>query len=71
MSNGSETANYYPTFGVISLAEVYRLDEAKARLGWTDSALRSAKRQGLRVLKCGKRRYLTGKEIFRFLESCE
>jgi hypothetical protein len=55
--------------GVISIQELYRIEEAKARLGWSDSALRAAKRRGLQVIVCGKRRYVTGNEIFRFLES--
>ena len=55
--------------GVISVHEVYRIEEAKARLGWSDSALRAAKRRGLKVMTCGKRRYVTGKEILRFLEN--
>ena len=55
--------------GVISVLEVYRVEEAKARLGWTDSGLRAAKRRGLKLIACGKRRYVTGKEIVRFLES--
>ncbi len=54
--------------GVISVLELYRVEEAKARLGWTDSALRAAKRRGLSLIACGKRRYVTGKEILRFLE---
>ena len=53
----------------ISLLEVYRIDDAKRRLGWSDSALRAAKRRGLRLLASGKRRYVTGKEILRFLQS--
>ena len=55
--------------GVISSLETYTIDEARARLRWTDSALRAAKRRGLRLLKCGKRSYVTGDEIRRFLES--
>jgi hypothetical protein len=55
--------------GLISTHEVYRLDEAKRRLGWSDSAYLAARRQGLRVLVCGKRRYLSGTELLRFLES--
>lgn len=55
--------------GVISVLELYRIEEAKARLGWSDSALRAAKRRGLTVIVCGKRRYVTGKEILRFLEN--
>ncbi|HEV2972372.1 MAG TPA: hypothetical protein VGY55_20530 [Pirellulales bacterium] len=49
--------------------EVYTLEEAKRRMRWTDSALRAAKRRGLRLLGCGKRRYVTGREIIRFLLS--
>jgi hypothetical protein len=55
--------------GVISVFELYRIEEAKARLAWSDSALRAAKRHGLKLITCGKRRYITGKEILRFLES--
>lgn len=54
--------------GVISLHEIYTLREARGRLGWTESALRSARRGGLKFLVCGKRRYVTGQEILRFLE---
>jgi hypothetical protein len=55
--------------GVISVNELYTLAEAKLRLRWTDAALRAAKRRGLRLLACGKRRYLAGDEIVRFLKS--
>ena len=55
--------------GVVSQLELYSISEARARLDWSDSAFRSAKRQGLRVLTCGKRKYVSGKEIFRFLLS--
>ena len=70
-SHGSDTqsASRPVSPGVISTLEVYRIDEAKRRLGWTDSALRAAKRRGLKVLASGKRRYVTGTEILRFLES--
>lgn len=54
---------------VISLLEVYGIEEAKRRLGWTTAAFRAAKRRGLRILACGKRRYVTGREIVRFLEA--
>ena len=56
----------YP--GVISLTEIYALDEAKRRLRWTESAMRAARRRGLKLLTSGKRRYVTGQEILRFLE---
>jgi hypothetical protein len=57
----------YP--GVISTAEFYTIQEAKWRLGWSDSALRAAKRRGLTVLACGKRRYVTGLALLQFLEN--
>ena len=57
----------YPA--VISVLEVYGIEEAKRRLGWTTAAFRAAKRRGLRVLVCGKRRYLAGREVVRFLEA--
>ena len=55
--------------GVISIHEIYTLDEARRRLRWTDSSMRAARRRGLKLLTCGKRKYLTGQEIQRFLES--
>ncbi|BBO33459.1 hypothetical protein PLANPX_3071 [Lacipirellula parvula] len=61
-----------PTFfvgGVISIHELYSVDEAKRRLGWTDSAYRAATRRGLNVMESGKRRYISGQEIIRFLSS--
>jgi hypothetical protein len=58
----------YP--GIISASELYALDEARRRLRWTESAMRAARRRGLRLLRCGKRRYVTGAELIRFLETC-
>ncbi|REJ92495.1 MAG: hypothetical protein DWQ35_12080 [Planctomycetota bacterium] len=55
--------------GVISILETYTLDEARRRLRWTESSMRSARRRGLRLLQCGKRKYVTGREIVRFLEN--
>jgi hypothetical protein len=61
-------ADHRPTSGVISLYELYTIDEAKRRLSWSDSAFRAAKRRGLAVLASGKLRYVTGVSILRFLE---
>lgn len=55
--------------GVISTVEIYTLREAKARLGWTDSAYRAARRRGLEVIRDGKRAYIAGQEIQRYLAS--
>lgn len=55
--------------GVISILEIYTIDEARRRLRWSDSALRAAKRRGLQVVRSGKRGYVTGREIVRFISS--
>jgi hypothetical protein len=49
--------------GPISANELYPLDVACGRLGWSPAALRSAKRRGLPVHRCGRRAYLLGAEI--------
>ena len=67
--DGTRTPTPVNDGGPISISEIYRLEDAKRRLGWSDSALRAAKRRGLRLLACGKRRYVTGTEVLRFLES--
>lgn len=54
--------------GVLALDEFYTIKEAQSRLGWSDAALRAAKRRGLKLLRSGKRRYVTGQEILRFLQ---
>lgn len=54
--------------GVVSTVEFYTLAEGKRRMGWTDSAYRSARRAGLQVLTLGKRRYVTGQALLTFLE---
>lgn len=59
----------YP--GVISVHELYTLEEARRRLRWTESAMRAARRRGLRLLSCGKRKYVSGREIVRFLEELQ
>ena len=55
--------------GVISVHELYTLEEARKRLRWTESSMRAARRRGLRLLSSGKRKYVTGREIIRFLEN--
>ena len=67
--NNSGSPAAYP--GVISVHELYTLEEAKRRLRWTESALRTARRRGLKLLYCGKRKYASGKEIIRFLEGLQ
>jgi hypothetical protein len=69
MAKEQERPPAYP--GVISVHELYTLEEARKRLRWTESALRAARRRGLKLLSCGKRKYLSGKEIVRFLETLQ
>lgn len=47
---------------------LYRLDELKARMGWSDSALRAAKQRGLKVRRDGKRAYLMGEDVISYLK---
>lgn len=55
------------TPGFISAHELYALDEFKARMRWTMSAYRSARRKGLPVIEEGKRRYVDGSDAIRYL----
>jgi hypothetical protein len=53
--------------GVISSDVVYRLDEAKARMGWRDAAFRAAVRAGLKVHRVGKRLYVLGADLIAYV----
>jgi len=54
--------------GVIRADELYTLEELQQRLQAGEWALRMARRGGLRMLKLGKRKYVKGSEVIRFLE---
>jgi len=53
--------------GAILSDALYRLDEAAARLGWGGHALRAARRRGLKIHRCGKRGYVTGRDLLSFV----
>jgi hypothetical protein len=53
--------------GSVSINEVYRVDEIKRRMGWSDAAFRAAKRRGLKVCRDGKRVYVSGREVMEYL----
>lgn len=55
--------------GVIIPGVLYRLDEAKLRMGWQDAAFRAARRAGLKTYSAGKRLYLLGSDIVDFVTS--
>lgn len=59
------------TAGAIIPDAIYRLDEAKARMGWKDSAFRAAVRAGLRVYRSGKRIYVLGTDLVAFVTKGE
>jgi hypothetical protein len=53
--------------GVVLLGAIYTVGELKRRLGWSDAALRAARRRGLRVLRTGKRAFVAGNDLLEFL----
>jgi hypothetical protein len=56
-----------PAGGSIAPNLLYRLDEAKARLGWRDAAYRAAVRAGLTVYRSGKRAFILGSDIIAYI----
>ena len=66
---GNSDSNYAGAPGVISVTEIYHVEEAKLHLRWTDSAYRAARRRGLAVIQDGKRVYITGLAIQRYFET--
>lgn len=57
------------TPGEVHPGVLYRADEMKSRMGWSDSALRSARRRGLKVRRDGKRAYILGEDVIAYLKS--
>ena len=53
--------------GSIAPAALYRLDEAKSRMGWRDAGFRAAVRAGLKVHRAGKRLYVLGSDLIAFV----
>ncbi len=47
---------------------LYRADELKGRMGWSDSALRAARRRGLVVRREGKRAYVLGEDVIDYIK---
>lgn len=66
-NGGSQLVTLKAAPGAISRDEVYRADEAKARMGWRDAGFRAACRRGLKVHRCGKRTYVTGAALLDFV----
>ena len=61
----------YQRPGAVIDDATYTLPELKARLGWSEQAFRTARRQGLRVHRAGRQGFVTGRDFREFLESIE
>lgn len=57
--------------GSVDPDTLYRLDEAKARMGWRDAAFRAAVRAGLKTHRSGKRLYVLGSDLIAFITKGE
>ena len=55
--------------GEILLNAMYRADELKSRMGWSDAAFRAAKGRGLKVRREGKRVYIFGSDVIEYLKT--
>jgi hypothetical protein len=67
--HGREQLPRHYTPGEVHPSVLYRADELKARMGWSDSAFRSARRRGLKVRYDGKRAYVLGEDVISYLKS--
>lgn len=56
--------------GVIKAGAVYTLPEFMGRTGFSKSAMREARRKGLKVRRIGKRGFVLGKDAIEFIEAC-
>lgn len=63
----TSTARIVPP-GAITGDELYTLDEIRQRLGLGVAAMRSARRQGLRVRRIGRRGFVLGKDLISYVD---
>ena len=54
---------------LIAADELYRMDEAQERLGLGVAAMRTARKNGLRVCYLGGRAFVSGRELIRYIKS--
>lgn len=55
----------------INPTELLTLDELRDRFGLGTAAMRTARRQGLKVRQVGRRRFVLGKDLLDFVERRE
>jgi len=64
----TKSTKYIPAVpGAILHDALYTIQEAAARLGWGGHAFRAARKNGLKVHRCGKRGYVTGADLMAFI----
>ena len=56
------------TPGVIDAAQAYTIAEFRRRMGIGDFAMRQLRRDGLRVVEIGRKRFILGRSWLKFLE---
>lgn len=54
--------------GVVSRLELYTLQRVTKLLGLTESSMRALRREGLPVIRRGKRAFVSGAQLIRFFE---
>ena len=54
--------------GLVTSDALYTLAEVQARLKLGQSAMRQARRAGLKVRKIGRRRYVLGRDLIAYVE---
>lgn len=57
--------------GCIEPDAVYSLDEFRRRTGWGVHAVRTARRNGLRIIYTGGRAFVRGSDFLRYLDELE
>lgn len=62
------TTKNAPSPGVICPDKLYAMSAAKALTGWGDSAVRSARRAGLRILYLHSRTFVRGVDLIQYIE---
>lgn len=53
--------------GIIESEVLYSKHELLGRLRWKEHAFRTARRNGLRVLRAGRRAYIYGRDVIAYL----
>jgi hypothetical protein len=67
-ANGKPPGRIQSAMAPLSVHEVYPLEIFKRRSGLDDWALRQARRNGLRVLTVGRRRFVRGSDFAVYLD---